>query len=295
MLEAQYAAHEELVAPVRPRAALWRLLLGVLVVGAVVFTLNASTLMVWTRIGGGVLPDDVMTGSSPSALLILLANFAFVTVGTAIAARLLQQRGLASILGPFRLLWRQFWMVSVALACLGTALLLLPPYDMGEPLEPNLSFGHWLALLPLSLLAVLIQTSAEEILFRGYLQQSLAARFRSPVIWIGLPSALFAVGHYSTELPGNTGLMITAWAGLFGLLAADLTARSGTLGPAIALHFFNNVIALLFVALPDSLDGLALYNAPYDMDDTGLLQAWLVVDLALMVVAWLAARLVLRR
>ncbi|MEY8842527.1 lysostaphin resistance A-like protein, partial [Cribrihabitans sp. XS_ASV171] len=252
-------------------------------------------LMIFARLGDGTLPAELMTGSSPVALLVLLANFAFVTFGTVLAARLLQQRGLMDILGPPALLWRQFRRVSLALVALGAVVLMLPPYDMGAPLTPNLSPGRWLAFLPLSLLAILIQTSAEEILFRGFLQQSLAARFRSPVIWIGLPSALFALGHYSGDLPGNTALMITAWAGLFGILSADLTARSGTLGPAIALHFFNNAIALLVVALPDSLDGLALFTAPYDMSDAGLLQAWLAVDLALMVVAWLAARLVLRR
>ena len=35
------------------------------------------------------------------------------------------------------------------------------------------------------------------------------------------------------------------WAGAFGIAAADLTARCGTLGPAIALHFGNNLCAAL--------------------------------------------------
>jgi DNA-directed RNA polymerase subunit RPC12/RpoP len=40
---------------------------------------------------------------------------------------------------------------------------------------------------------VLIQTGAEEVLFRGYLQQQLAARFASPIAWMVLPSAIFAL------------------------------------------------------------------------------------------------------
>jgi hypothetical protein len=82
---------------------------------------------------------------------------------------------------------------------------------------------------------------------------------------------------------------------MFGVLAADLTARAGTLGPAIALHFFNNIIALLFISLPDSLSSLALYVLPYDMSDTDVLRQWLLVDFAVMIVGWLAARLALRR
>ncbi|WP_338153259.1 CPBP family intramembrane glutamic endopeptidase [Pseudophaeobacter leonis] len=79
-------------------------------------------------------------------------------------------------------------------------ILVLPPYDFGAPLVSNLGFWPWLGLLPLSLLAVLVQVSAEEVVFRGYLQQALAARFKSPVIWLVAPSALFGLAHY---MPGR--------------------------------------------------------------------------------------------
>ena len=75
---------------------------------------------------------------------------------------------------------------------------------------------------------------------------------------------------------------------------ADLTARAGTLGPAIAVHLVNNASALIFVSLPDSLSGLSLYTVPYSMSDTEQLRAWLVVDFALMIVGWLAARVAIR-
>jgi hypothetical protein len=40
---------------------------------------------------------------------------------------------------------------------------------------------------------------------------------------------------------------------------------------------------------------LALFHAPFTMDDTDILRAWLPVDFALMFTAWLAARLAIRR
>ena len=152
-----------------------------------------------------------------------------------------------------------------------------------------------MVLLPLSLGVVFIQISAEEIFFRGYLQQQLAARFQSPLVWMVLPSVLFAMGHYQPAEAGENAVMIVVWAGVFGLLMADLTARSGTIGPALAVHFVNNVTALLITSLPDSLGGLALWHAPFGMEDTAELRAWMPVDFALMIVSWLAARLALRR
>ena len=82
---------------------------------------------------------------------------------------------------------------------------------------------------------------------------------------------------------------------MFGVLTADLTARAGTLGPAIALHFINNVSAMLIVSLPDDLSGLALYVVPFSLEDTAAVRAWLPVDFALMIVFWLAARLAIKR
>jgi uncharacterized protein len=155
--------------------------------------------------------------------------------------------------------------------------------------------SRWLLLLPLSLLAVLVQVSAEEIVFRGYVQQQLAARFNSPLIWMVLPSALFALGHYLPAEAGENALMVALWAGVFGILMADLTARSGSLGPAIAVHLWNNVSAILIVSLPDDLSGLALYLTPFSMDDAAAIRTWLPVDFALMLVSWLAARLAIRR
>ena len=149
-----------------------------------------------------------------------------------------------------------------------------------------------LLLLPLALLAVLIQTSAEEILFRGYLQQQLAARFRSPVIWMVAPALLFGVLHYRPDAGANGGL-IMLWAAGFALAAADLTARAGTLGPAIGLHFMSNASALL--SAEGTLSGLALFRLQIDMADPVALRPYLLIDATMILIGWLAARLAIRR
>ncbi|MDA7963521.1 type II CAAX endopeptidase family protein [Ruegeria sp.] len=290
-----YAPHEYLVAEARPYPEIWRLLTGLIVVTAVVVAMNAVLFIVVASLGPPQWVAEFLIGATPVSLLVVLSSFAFTTLGVALAARHLQHRTLRSIIGERSATFRQFWRVLGALTLLGAVLLALPPYGMGAALQPNLAWSSWLPLLPLSLTAVLIQTSAEEILFRGYFQQSLAARFRSPLIWMGVPSVLFALGHYAPALAGDNAVLVTLWACIFGLLTADLTARSGTLGPAIALHFFNNASALLVISVPDSLSGLALYHLPYTMSDTGIVRQWLYVDFALMIIGWLTVRLALRR
>ena len=290
-----YAPHEHLVAEARPYPEIWRLLVGLVVVTAVVLALNAALFIVVASLGPPQWVAEFLIGATPVSLLVVLSSFAFTTLGVALAAWQLQHRTLRSIIGERSAALWQFWRVLRALFLLGAVLLILPPYGMGEDLRPNLAWSTWLLLLPLSIMAVLIQTSAEEILFRGYFQQTLAARFRSPLIWMGVPSILFALGHYAPVLAGDNAVLITLWACVFGVLTADLTARSGTLGPAIALHFFNNASALLLISIPDSLSGLALYHLPYTMSDTGIVRQWLYVDFVIMIVGWLTARLALRR
>lgn len=294
-----YGAHEYLVAPARPGRSVWRFLAGLVIIAAVVFGLNALANsmihLLAPQFWQSEFANPDVQGGRPLSMVILLGSFSFAIVGVGVAARLMQKRALLGLIGPFPLALVQFWQVFRILALLGLILFLLPPWGMGVPLESNLAISRWLLLLPVSVGVVLIQVASEEILFRGYIQQSLAARWSSPLIWMVLPSALFALGHYMPTEAGDNAMPIVLWAGVFGCLMADLTARAGTLGPAIAVHLFNNIIALLLVALPGALSGLSLYLVPFDMADTGAMRGWLAVDFATMLVTWLAARLALRR
>ena len=297
-LRRAYQAHEMLVAPARARCALWRFVGGLIHAFVIYVALNQAffaTVFSFVGSSGSLFEDGILTGTSPMSMYVLLVSFAFMTVGIGITVRILHNRSLRSVLGPLPLLWTDFRRVSVMMVVLLVVLAVLPPWDMGGAYVSNMPVGLWALLLPVSLIAVLIQVSAEEIVFRGYIQQQLAARFKSPWVWMVLPAALFALGHYLPQEAGQNALKIALWAGIFGLLMADLTARSGTLGPAIAVHLWNNVSAMLLVGLPDNLGGLALYHAPFSMNDTAAMAAWLPVDFVLMFVSWLAARLAIRR
>ncbi len=296
-LRRAYIPHEILVGPARARSEVWRIFVGCGLIFATAMLLSslASFLMWFVLQPEGQDIGDVRLGQTPLSLLFLLGGFIFLTIGTAVAVRSLHDRSLLSVLGVPKAVIRDFVAVFRALVVLGIVVAVLPPYDLGAPLTPNLAVGTWLLLLPFSLLALLIQTSAEEIVFRGYLQQQLAARFSSPWVWICVPAALFSFGHYLPAEAGKNAIFVAAWAGLFGVLMADLTARAGNLGPAIAVHFANNLSAIVFISLPDSLSGLSLYTIDIALSDTEALVTWLPIDFGMMILMWLTARLVIRR
>ena len=81
----------------------------------------------------------------------------------------------------------------------------------------------------------------------------------------------------------------------FGLCAADLTARTGSIGAAWGFHFANNVVAILVVSLSGTLSGLALYITPFAASDTETLVPLLLRDMATTVAIWAAIRFALAK
>lgn len=293
-----YRPHEGYIAAARPRAQLWRLVPGALVIIFFYLTpvVGASVYFALT-LGPDLaqaMQARVVAGTLPGPMLIVLYSFAGLALGTMAAVRLVHRRGAGSLFGPSpRATVRNFLAVLLPLAALN---LLAAAQALGNSnLKPGLTFIDFLGYLPFALPGILIQTGAEELVFRGYLQQQLAARFRTPLIWMGIPSALFAAGHYLPDAFGRNALAIVLWAFLFGCLAADLTARTGNIGAALALHATNNASAMLIIGLDGNLDGLALWTADVDMTASGAFSLLLATDFLMLLSVWLVARIALRR
>jgi len=293
-----YNAHEYLVAPARPSAQLWRLALGLVIIVACFLAMGYSYFNLLaelvTKSEWPQLAAEIDKGSTPRGMFVILGYFGLLTLSLMLVTNQLHHRQLRTLIGPPRKAMLDFLRVSVALCALATLLWILPdPENMAT--SPGLPPLRWLALLPLSLPLVFLQISAEELAFRGYLQSQLAARFPHPLIWIGLPALVFALMHYDPEIAGANAPFYVASAFVFGLAAADLTARSGTLGPALALHFAINISALLITAPQGHNFGLALQLYPFSPDDISTRATWVPYDMLMLLCAWLAARLAIIR
>lgn len=242
-------------------------------------------------VGGGIF-YAIRGGLTPGAMLILLASFLPAAMGAMIAARLLHDRRAGTLIGRTGPVIRDA--LRAGLPLMGFSLLFFP-FSLGsDGVMPHLPAAEALILAPATLLALFIQTGTEELVFRGYLLQQLAARFRTPLAWMVAPSLLFSALHYDPATFGpNTGWVV-AWAALFGMLCADLTARAGNLGPALAFHFINNFWPFCMMGTAGHMDGLALWVAPFALADGNGLQLYFLIDLVSLVVMWLLARIALR-
>lgn len=288
-----YTPHDSLIRPARTSANPVRLVLGCVMAVAIYLSL----LFLFANSLPSFLSPDIVRAlyddETAGYVLVLLFQFAFMIVALSMVLRTIHRRQLRTLIGRRDRAIYDFWRSAKYLTPLFLFFWVLPMPE-GLQLEAHLRLFQWLILLPIALPLILVQISAEELVFRGYLQSQLAARFRHPVVWMGIPSGLFGLLHYSPEMAGENAWMLVVWAGVFGMAAADLTARSGTLGPALALHFVNNVFAILFAAPEGELDGAALYTFPLALDTPGLAASLLPLEIMVTLCAWLAARLALR-
>ncbi len=283
---------ETFVSDARRRPHLWRLLAGVCVSALVYAVWAWAVLTIYGRAAGQEGSAAIRSGRTPGDAYILLSTIIGMALGVALAARSLHRRRPASLFGPSATVLRDF-VITAALvgAVQGVALAL---WSIGHDAKPGMDASVWLPLLPFSLLAVLLQTGAEELAFRGYLQQQLAARFRSPVVWMLVPSIGFGMAHYNPDVTGGNLWLFVFGTICFGLAAADLTARTGSIGAAWGFHFANNTLALLILGMDGMVSGLSLFVTPFDASDPEAGPMILAASLTLGV-AWLLARPVLGR
>ena len=296
-----YQPHRTFAAPALATAQMPRLILGVVLVEGFNSGLRwgLDALLRWIP---GISGQAVWYGSTRLGLLIQLSSFAFLALGVVLVVRQLHGRGARSLLGPTTTALRDLRRAFLGAMALFLLVEALPPWWDTAAIMQMRPILPWLLTLPLALAALTIQTGAEELFYRGYIQQQIAARYGRTLIWMLAPNIMFALAHWE---PGDftiPGLQYLLWAFFFGLAASDLTARTGTLGAAVGFHLANNAYAFLFFAefaAPDS--GLALLLFPQGSLSGPItavgpfFSSAYMTELAGIGLIWLAVRLAIRR
>jgi membrane protease YdiL (CAAX protease family) len=286
-------AFDRFIAPARARPQLWRLVLGlVLAVAIYVLWTVAVIAGAWFLLARDSDPllwtESLIGGDRPGGTLILLVTFVGMALGPIAAARWLHGRRAGTLFGPRVRTLRDFVTAAgIVFVVLGIALGL---WTLEYDAVVNLPLSTWAMVLPLTLLGLLVQTGAEEILFRGYMQSQLAARFRSPAVWLVLPSLLFGIVHFDAVTAGDNVWMVVGSASVFGLIAADLTARTGSIGAAWGFHFANNVMAIAILSTGGTISGLSRWVTPYTLAEYDATAPAILLDVAMLVIAWWLVR-----
>lgn len=195
----------------------------------------------------GISSSGIFTGVDPILVftVTMIASLFFMG-GLFIAIRFVHQR-------PFRTLITSARRISLRRVLQGfvvwftlSGILSL----MEAKLHPGrylwtLDIARFIPFLMLALVMVPIQTSAEELFFRGYLLQGLGLRVRN-IYWLSAISGfVFMLPHLlNPEASFNYPLMGFYYF-FMGAVMAFLTLRDGRLELALGLHAANNLFSVL--------------------------------------------------
>lgn len=119
--------------------------------------------------------DNIRDGlfTTPLEVYILLSTFLIWLTVFLILVKLFHKRGIISLIGKPKInFFKNFsYAIIIAGIFLFSTQSLIPN---NENILENLTYTRWLKVLPLGIFLMFFQVTAEEVLFRGYLQQQLA-------------------------------------------------------------------------------------------------------------------------
>jgi membrane protease YdiL (CAAX protease family) len=200
-----------------------------------------------------------------STAATVLVSFIPLFIATLLAYRYLLKRDIKKLFTSFeKYSWKRTWIGFAALSLISLF------YGIGD-LIINWDSYTWAwnasAFLPYLLVGLTllpIQTTAEELFFRGWLQQWLDNGKKKQWTISLLSGLFFALPHMANpEVAGNDLILPIISYGATGFMLAWVTYRDKTLEIAIGAHFANNFLTALLVSTEDSaLPSVSLFTTP---------------------------------
>lgn len=225
--------------------AWWRYLLSVLLIVAFWLGLGSIPLVIW--LVADQFNDNILTVPIEDDQLlkyvVFSLSFCFLLLSIFLAVTVIHQRPLRSLISPdsaFRLRrvlqGAGVWLLLIAVTYLLEAI--INPAHFELTFEPTV----WLIFLPLAIVFTPIQTTSEELLFRGYLLQGLSLLVKNQWWLIGLSSVFFGALHLSNPevRATNSALWLALTYIAFGAFLALITLKDNSLELAIGCHTANN-------------------------------------------------------
>ncbi len=206
-------------------------------------------LIFWQVIGGIPYIALYALGNTSNQLAAFLAlNFTFIALlfGLWLCMKGIHQRPFITLITSKKSIrWDRIFLAAAIWLAITTLITFIDAWM--HPGSYKITFD-WQKWLPFSLLALIftsIQTSAEEILFRGYFLQGVGCLVQNTWVLSILSGVFFAIPHFlNPEMEINFGLLALFYFS-FGFFLGWITLRSQSLELALGVHAANNLFTVI--------------------------------------------------
>lgn len=203
-------------------------------------------LFMWMIVGGifTVIIDIISRRVIKTELAFYLAlnvGFIFFLLGIAMANKSIHKRTFKSLITPKdKISWNRFF-IGFGVYFLLVAISSVIEYFI-EPTAVSFysSLPKLLMFLPLAVIFTFIQTSTEELFFRGYILQGFGQRVKNPITLAIISGVIFMVPHLANPEVSKSMLLLPPYYFGVGFIFALVTLKSNSLELAIGAHAANN-------------------------------------------------------
>ncbi|WP_286059189.1 CPBP family intramembrane glutamic endopeptidase [Bacillus mojavensis] len=250
------------IRPLEGNNTLWRyffsflVMVGLFFFGSIVYVF----MMLLTALLSPNIAFDVDTGMLTDSLADLFLThivYVFAIPGVWLAVRFILKRPFRSVITPHaKISWR-----SIFFGFIAYFLLMAVVQGIDYAIHPakytfqDFDASRFLWLLVASLLLVPLQTSAEELFFRGFLLQAFGKVIKNPFVLTLIVGGLFGAVHFGNPEMNNGAF----WAGIeyvtIGILLTYYTVKTGSLEISLGVHAANNMFLCLFITEKNSVYG----------------------------------------
>ena len=233
----------------------WKYLLGLVVIAGAAFLGQMPMLamiLFQTYFKGKSYPatdTEVLHFFEPNLnLFLLLISYVAALGGVYFVVRFLHHQKFMSIVtGRKKMDWKRV-LFSFSIWTVVTVVSTLVTYYL-NPLDFKINFQPvpFLILFIIAALLIPIQTTVEELVFRGYLMQGFANLSRNKWIPLVMTSTIFGLLHLSNPEVLKLGNIIMVYYIGTGLLLGIITLMDDGMELALGFHAANNLIGALLV------------------------------------------------
>ena len=229
----------------------WRYLLLLVIVVIITLVAQSIFLVVASLVEGNM---DFMNYPPLTLLLVTMLPFVFLLLSLMAGTMVIHKQSVFSIYSQkekfnWNLLFKSamIWFVLSGLSDIVLSIFQPGNYQF------TFSLSSFLPYILIAVILIIIQITAEEVLFRSYLLQGFFRLFHFPWLAIIFQAVLFGILHGANPEVSNYGLLTTMpfYIGI-GLLLGWLSIKYKGLEVALGLHFANNFYATAMVTFSGS-------------------------------------------
>ncbi len=234
----------------------WRYLVGSFIVfAAALIGQLPLTLVVFVKVmseGGNLMNINEQTMYSildaNLFLFLMLISFVFALFGLFIAVKYLHKQKFVSIVTARpKVDWKRVFFAFFLWGILSSGMVILDYFMSPANYELNFQWERFAVLALIAIALIPIQTSVEELVFRGYLMQGFGILAKNRWFPLMMTSVIFGLLHIANPEVGKLGYSIMIYYIGTGLFLGIMTLMDDGLELAIGFHAANNLFTALLV------------------------------------------------